>query len=155
MRKLTAQVDISKHNGNESSDNESPTGSALGVDLGELRRDQALVRHGSENSRGEVDGLGRDGQDTDNHTAVEDVADSGDASIVDGNDKGRSSDAGAAEESVVVGGDEDADEDDTEHVDDGHSEGDELGGVGEGESGGFGLTAHDADEDLVTDGPGR
>lgn len=152
---LTTQVDVGKNNGNESSDDQSPTRSALVVDLGELLRDQALVGHGSENSRGEVDGLGRNSQDTNNHTTVEDVADSGDSSIVDGNDKGRGSDAGATKESVIVGGDEDTDEDDAEHVDDGNSEGHELGGVGEGESGGFGLTTHDTDEDLVTDGPGR
>jgi len=53
-----------------------------------------------------------------------------------------------------VGRNEKGDEDDAEHVDEVDSEGDELGGVSEGEAWALGFTAHDTDKDLIADSSG-
>lgn len=112
------------------------------------------MSHRPQNSRSNIDRFGSDGKDTAHHSSVEKRGDEGDARVLDSNDEGRSSNTAATEEPLIVGGDQDSDENDAEHVDKVDSEGDELGGVGHGEAGAFGFTSHDSDKDLVTDGPG-
>jgi hypothetical protein len=122
--------------------------------MSEARRDKSLVSHGPQNSRSNIDGFGSDGKDTAHHSSVEKRGDEGDSRVLDSDDKGRGSNTATTEESLIIGGHQDGDEDDTKHVDKVDSEGDELGGVGHGEARAFGFTSHDSDKDLVADGPG-
>lgn len=109
--------------------------------------------HGSEDSRREIDRLSRDSQDANHHARVENISDNRDLGVDGRNDEGRSGNTAATEKSLVVGRNEEGDEHDADHVDDTDSEGDQLCGVAHGVSGALGFSAHDTDEDLVTDSP--
>ena len=122
--------------------------------MSEARRDKSLVSHGPQNSGGNIDGFGSDGKDTTHHSSIEKRGDEGDSRVLDSDNEGRGSNTATTEESFIVGGDQDGDEDDAEHVDKVDSEGDELGGVGHGEARAFSFTSHDSDKDLVADSPG-
>ena len=112
-----------------------------------------METHCPQDAGGEIDGFGGNGEDTTHDAGVQNVRYVGDVYQGDGQDEWGRCDPGAAQQLVVIRGDEQGDEHDASHVDEYHSVRDQFRCVTHGKAWVLSLAAHDADENLIADCP--
>lgn len=151
---LTSQLNVCEKYGNHNGNAERPSWSAFAINFGDELWDELLMGHDAQNPGRDVNRLGSNGQDADDHARVQDVWYAWSIGVPNGNDEGRRCHTATAQESFVIARYKQCDKYDAEHVDKVRSKGNELRGVSHRVAWILCLTTHDADEDLIANSPG-
>lgn len=149
----TGHVDICQHNSREACYHQGSYRPASSVDLSDPDRNEPLDRHRPQDPGGQIDRLGRNGEDAEHNTSVQDARHIRDFDALNSQHEWRGGHPTTAQKLIVVRTDENCNENDTCHVDKYHPVRNELGGMAHGETGVLSFSAHDSNENLITDSP--
>ncbi|CAG9989383.1 unnamed protein product [Clonostachys byssicola] len=137
-------------------DENAPEGTTLGVDVGEEPGGHTALGHGLHGAgRSEGAGVG-DTEDGDGDDGVEDGGEDLDASVLDGKDEGGGLGVGTAgaQQTGVVRGEDEAEDEEVDDVEQGNSEEDLLASLGDGLAGSGRLSSGETNHLSTTEGEG-
>lgn len=153
---IGVEVDVGEQTKDED-DGDAGEGPPRAVDVGEDLGGVALLGEGGEGAAAAVDARDADGDDGDEDDDVHEGVEAAEPGVLADEDEGACVDVAVgvgAEEVLVVRGDEQADEEEAEDVEEGDAPEDLLDGAGEGLDGVVSLSGGEADELGAREGEG-